>query len=188
MPEPRDVPEDFVRSVTSMEGGCYLSLARRWHAGLDTIQRWLRETGLTERVTNPPPPKSWGATAPTKNQFELQQHYQVAKPIIKRWIAQTGVQPKPKTPPITKRGERRERAKAKYSSPKDLEAAANHLRKFYANVHSCAIYLTRELSWGESRGLPNKGKGFYYIDGVGVVTNEDMLTLARKNGHETRGI
>lgn len=162
-----------------------MSLSRHWHTAIPTIHRWLKETGLTDRVNNPPPPKSWGDIAPTKNKIELSTHYKVTTSVILRWIQLTGINARPKRQLVLSRPEMRARAQAKYGGDsKTLDAAAHFLRRFYANVHRADIYLTRTCTWGESRGLPHRGKGLYYIDSVGVVTNEDMLTLARKHGYE----
>jgi len=68
--------------------------------------------------------------------------------------------------------------------PTNLDLAADHLRRFYSNVHSCSIRMTLGKTWGEYHNLPNKGRGLYYVEGVGVVTNEGMLRLARKHGHD----
>ena len=188
MPEPRDVPEGFVQFVLGMDGGGYLSLSRHWHTAIPTIHRWLRETGLTDRVNNPPPPKSWGDIAPTKNKVELSAHYKVTTSVILRWIQLTGINARPKRQLVLSRAEARDRAAIKYSGSKDLEAAAHFLRRHYPNVHRADIYLTTQRTWGQARGLPDKGRGRYYVDSIGVIGVRELLELAKRHGYNGAGI
>lgn len=62
--------------------------------------------------------------------------------------------------------------------------AANHLRRFYRNVHRADIkvYEHSKVTWGDLRDVPSGGKGYYFIDGKGVVTQDEMLSLACNHG------
>jgi hypothetical protein len=156
-----------------------------WHASVPTIQRWLQATNLTERVTHPSVPPSWHDVAPTKNKTELATHYCVSMKTVNKWIAETGIKAKPKKRLFLSRPEQRERTKLKCAGSEDCAAAADYLRRIYSNVHRCDIYLTTQRTWGQVLGLPNKGRGQYFVHSVGVITNDQLLTLARKHGFQS---
>jgi hypothetical protein len=181
MPELRDVPDDFVEVVMNTEGGGPYLFSRRWRTSVPAIQRWLKATNLTERVQNPPVPKSWGDVAPTMNRTELARHYSVRPNTIARWVRETDIQSKPKKAQTWVPRGKRTVVKANTQA---CEAAANYLRNIYRNVHKCSIYLTHSQTWGEARGLPDKGRGLYFVHSVGVISNEQMLKLAREHGYE----
>lgn len=182
----RPVPDDFIEYVTGVESVSFQSLMRRWGAGREVIGRWLAETNLTEQMTNRPVPKSWGEIAPTMNRIELGTHYDVDKRTIARWIIESGVKPLEKKSRYVPRPVIRERKLAKYGGGaiKEVSNAACYLRRFYKCVHRCDIYETAELRWGQNRGLPNWGRGLYYVDGVGVIPNSKLLELAEEHGYE----
>jgi hypothetical protein len=106
--------------------------------------------------------------------------------VVARWLQETGATTKPsgvraKSGP--KRTGWRNPKTEQIVRPEGLDAAANYLRMHYANVHKCCIHETLRRRWGTNRGLPNGGRGLYFVDGVGVITNEQLLELARKNGY-----
>lgn len=65
--------------------------------------------------------------------------------------------------------------------------AARHLRRHYRNVHRADIklYEHSKVTWGDMRDLPNGGAGYYFVDGKGVLTKEEMLALACEHGFST---
>lgn len=72
--------------------------------------------------------------------------------------------------------------------------AANFLRSRYANVFRCDIIhsVGPTRTWAdvenfkrrasEGRPIPNNGRGFYYIAGVGVLPSADVIALAQRRG------
>lgn len=64
------------------------------------------------------------------------------------------------------------------------DRAADHLRRFYANVHRCDIQMFdhQRVTWGDLNNVPNHGDGYYYVDGKGVLPHDRMLSLARERG------
>ena len=75
-------------------------------------------------------------------------------------------------------------------------AAANYLRTRYPNVFRCDIVhsVGPSRTWGDvenfkrrDKGLapiPNNGRGFYYVAGVGVIPAEDVIALAKARGFQ----
>lgn len=179
MPAPRDVPEGFVKFVTGRDGGNIMELCRKWNASVETVHRWLQETKLMERVFNPPLPKDWNKIAPTRTRADLVLHYRVSPRVIKQWADEAGVKPKPK-------GQRPRSQPA--TLPKHdarCDTAADFLRGVYSNVHRCDIQVTLSRTWGQVHNIPDKGRGRYFVEGVGVLTNKELLELAKRHGHET---
>lgn len=74
--------------------------------------------------------------------------------------------------------------------PEVLASAVRHLRRHFSNVFRCDIVLTEmggedkktTITWGEDKGLPNKGAGLHYIEKLGIVPNAALLELARQHG------
>lgn len=64
------------------------------------------------------------------------------------------------------------------------DRAASHLRRYYSNVHRCDIkvYEHQRITWGDLRQIPNSGVGYYFVDGKGIMAQEDMLALSREHG------
>lgn len=64
------------------------------------------------------------------------------------------------------------------------ERAADYLRRFYANVHRCDIkvFEHQRVTWGDLNNVPDHGVGYYYVDGRGVLTNVQVLSIARERG------
>ena len=62
--------------------------------------------------------------------------------------------------------------------------AAHYLRKTYSSVHRCdlRLYDNGPQTWGSKHGVPNAGRGFYHVDGVGNILNAELIALARKKG------
>ena len=71
-----------------------------------------------------------------------------------------------------------------FTAYSDIERAANHLRRFSPNVHRADIrmYEQKRDTWGDEYGVPNSGCGYYFVAGHGVVTNDEMVALARSKG------
>lgn len=75
------------------------------------------------------------------------------------------------------------------SPPDAVQGAAQYLRRHYPNVFPCSILITEyggenkrtPQTWGDQHGLPEGGKGHYYVENVGVITNSALLELARKH-------
>jgi hypothetical protein len=80
--------------------------------------------------------------------------------------------------------------RSELAPPDEITSAAQHLRRHYPNVFPCHILLTEfggdnrrtPVTWGEHKGLPDRGHGYYYIEHVGVVANDALIALARTTG------
>jgi hypothetical protein len=66
------------------------------------------------------------------------------------------------------------------------DRAASHLRRYYSNVHRCDIkvYENQSITWGFLHEVPNGGRGYYFVDGKGVLKQDEMLALAREHGFD----
>jgi hypothetical protein len=135
-----------------------------------------------DRIYNPPVPEDWREIAPTMHKRDLSLRYEVRCGTITRWVKESGVQAKRRERVWFPKAEKDERI-ALESVP-ECDAAADFLRGFYSNVHRCDIQMTLSRTWGQVHDIPDKGRGRYYVEGVGVVTNEGLMQLARKHGHD----
>lgn len=72
--------------------------------------------------------------------------------------------------------------------PSQAAMARQHLRRHFGNVFACDIIANdgpKQVTWAEvhSRKLdheiPNKGKGYSFVSGRGVMADRDMIALAR---------
>lgn len=163
------------------EGVSVTKLRERYNVGKGTITKWVKELNLTPRrvAAAVPVPDDWAEIAPKHNIAQLRHYYHVSDTVIHRWIRESGVKPL--------RGPNRggigrvsiERART------EIELAANHLRKTFRNVHRADLVVSeppKKITWGDQRGLDDGGAGHYYVDGVGVLANSEMLELAAKHG------
>jgi hypothetical protein len=177
------MPEDFVKIVKNMPCVSYNKLTARWRVGRRTLDKWLRDTEMEDYIANPPPPPDWAELAPTMLSNKLAWHYGVGRIVIKRWVDATGIRTLPKQKLKLSTDQVKKIHAVRYCAPEEVSAAADYLRMFYSNVHRCDIYLDQWRTWGQEQGLPNKGAGQYYVEGLGVMTNEQLLTLARDHGY-----
>lgn len=72
----------------------------------------------------------------------------------------------------------------------EVADAAHYLRKFYPNVFTCALVLTEYggedrktvVTWGDKNGVMDGGRGHYYVHGPGVLTHDEVVSLALTHG------
>lgn len=65
-----------------------------------------------------------------------------------------------------------------------VDTAAMVLRRYHTNVHRADIRLYESSgdTWGSVRGLPHKGHGQYFVAGIGVVSSDRLIEMAREKG------
>lgn len=64
------------------------------------------------------------------------------------------------------------------------DRAAQHLRRYLANVHRCDIkvFEHQRVTWGDLNNVPDHGINHYFVDGFGVITQDKLLEMARSRG------
>lgn len=152
-------------------------------------------------------PEDWDQVAPTLYRYQLATHYGISLLMVKRLIEETGVSSRLTVHDLKKINGAAPRHKIGVgeAKPRGLRnpmrnkpapgwavndnvdiygLAAKHLRRFYPNVHRADIlmYVNKKTTWGFVHGVPNGGRGQYFVAGVGVVTNERLLEMARERG------
>ena len=184
---PRPVPEGFVEMATQRNMTVNrLSAIYQYHN--NGIMRWLKEVGVTLIPSrNKLLPDDWFEVVGTLNASQLSKHYCVDIGVIRRWLKETGTKPaayKPAGRKMFRLPQMRQSLPAKVQSD-EASQAAHYLRRFYANVFRCDIMFDDKHTWGEVRGLPNKGRGLYHVDKIGIVANTAVIELAEKKGWRT---
>ena len=142
-----------------------------------------------------PVPADWATVAPTKIRKDLYIHYGISKTVVDRWIKETGVQPlgrydrmqTVKKRPSTIKSVYRHVWQPNVSRAIDWSSAgkaADYLRRYFSNVHRCdiQIFVGRSGTWGDKHGLANHGRGFWNIDGKGILNAEQVVCLAKEKG------
>lgn len=141
-----------------------------------------------------PVPSDWATVAPTKIRKDLYEHYGVRKLPVDRWIRETGIEPmsryarlvpvRQKPEKIVKQFIQWKPAVSRSVDWSSAGKAADYLRRYFANVHRCDIQLNvgSGKTWGDKRGVANHGKGFWNVDGKGVLNAEQVVCLAQEKG------
>ncbi|OXE37495.1 MAG: hypothetical protein CGW95_01205 [Phenylobacterium zucineum] len=204
----RIAPDDFPEVVNRLG----ITKARaHFDVAWDTIYRWCGELNIkppARRPTKTRPrkdievPADWAEVAPTKFKVELSVHYGLSSRMIDRLIERTGIRSRKTVHELARERPSKEQhqrplcwrpsgsfytfrngAELPRSTP---EAAAQFLRRRYANVHRADIRMKEGSAetWGDRRGLPDHGKGQYYVHPVGVVSELDLVMLAVRHGFE----
>jgi transposase len=155
---------------------------RHYDVSNSTIRRWLSETGLSpaprpkqESPKRRPIPDDWAQVTPTLAARALADHYSVSLSLINRWAKESGVRPK--------RAPKGRLPGSIIASVPQVDAslaarAAQHLRRRHI-VYHCAV-----LPAHERRGLPNKGRDHWYVNGRGALPAADMIALAEQTGFQ----
>lgn len=183
-----------------MNGASYEQLQFAFGISYRTAKDIRHRLGLTPRVKRdkqpPAVPDDWYVIAPTKFKKDLQGYYAMTRLQIERLVELTGVSTRPMNPPprpkvqVSRKPIRNFKQFIHKRTP-DIaggvpSAAAHHLRRFYPNVHRCDIGMSETTSetWGDRHGLPNRGKGLYYVAGVGAISELELVNLAMDKGFE----
>lgn len=90
-PEARDVPADFAKVAPRMS---HIALRSHYHAGAQTITRWLVEAGIaTKGHAKPfmPVPDGFAALAGTMSNGALSRHFGVSDHTAARWRREVGL-------------------------------------------------------------------------------------------------
>jgi len=66
-------------------------------------------------------------------------------------------------------------------------AAAHFLRRMFSNVFRCSVQMKEgsKRTWGDDRGLPDRGANHYCVDGR-ILTTGDLIDLAEQHGYSAR--
>lgn len=181
-----------------------------FQTGWLTLKRWMTELGLGKperkqvRREEPPLviPDDWATVAPTKYKFQLAQHYRVGSLQINRIIEATGIRSRATThelaasrPPSEPKARKPRQPRRRGGGIVTMEffrsgnstlpqQAANYLRRTHCNIHRCDI-LMREFdrtTWGDLHGVPDHGVGYYFVDGKGIISEEQLVYYAEKSG------
>ena len=204
----RDVPQNVAELIAELgiEGA-----RRELRTGWATIARWMRDLNIPKpkreivrpKMT-PDVPADWAEVVPTMFKYEIADHYRMSPMMVTRLIEQTGVKSrktahelareKPPKQPAQKRKPflrvRNFTSPIRYGLPviRDGAAvrAASHLRRYYPNVHRADIQMliNKPVTWGDQQGLPDRGRGYYYVSGRGILTDQEVVELAESLGFE----
>lgn len=182
-----------------MAGTSYQELQSEFGIAYRTVKDMRARLGLPPRVKRdkqpPSIPNDWYAVAPNMFKKELQAYYAMSRLQIERLVETTGIKtrpmnPPPKPKPVSSRPIKQFKQFIHKRTP-DIapgvpSAAAQFLRRHYLSVHRCDIHMTETTSetWGDRHKLPNRGKGLYYVAGVGVVSELQLVNLALDKGFE----
>lgn len=189
----RAVPDDFRESQKSMG---YKELCTKYRCSQQTLQRWYNACDIplgtyhTERSTIPP---DWVAVAPTMTKTLLALHYNVSVTTINKWLENTGVDPKrfiptkkekPVVPPHRGRHSALRKTPVPSVKPDEVSQAAHYIRRFYPNVFRADLKLFEAYSdtWGERNNVENYGIGKYFVSGLGVISDDEVVKLADRLG------
>ena len=203
----RQIPTDLAETLARLgvEGSRV-----HYGTGKNTFERWLQATGLKSQVVKlacarrgtVEVPDDWAAVAPTLYKTELQDRYNLTRNRVNKLIEVTGVQPRkcfrqlaaerPPAAPNQVRGGRSDwrgygtstLPLSALSDHSDTGIAARFLRRHYGSVHKCDIQMVTgsNRTWGDVQGVPNHGRGYYNVAGVGVVTDKELIALAARRG------
>lgn len=177
----RPMPADFPIRAAAMLNN---DLERHYSAGYQTIIRWRQECGVaapvikTQRAPKFSRPDDFALVARSMTLTEAERHYDRPATTIRRWFAEVGIEPRRHVWKPTKPVIRAELDQNVHS------LAAHHLRRFYPSVHRADIRLREHDrdTWGDERGLPDRGKGLYFVSGLGVIPAYEMIAIARDHG------
>lgn len=114
---------------------------------------------------------------------DLAKRYERSPRTIRRWRKGAGLEPVlPRR--IIRQAKRTLWAKAPTFT--DEQRAANVLRRHYPSVFRCDLRLTERgrETYGSIRGLPDNGRGHWFIAKVGIVNHATMIAKAREYGYE----
>ena len=201
-PPPREIPADFAEFIKTHAP---TAAARKYKAGWNTIHKWARTVGVDLKAVEVvkagkplanliPVPADYAQIAAEKIRKDLYAHYNVTKLTVDRWIEETGIQPLSRYARLVPVRQKPEKIVKQYIQWKPVVSrsvdwssagkAAEYLRRFFSNVHRCDIQLNvgSGRTWGDKHGVANHGKGFWNVDGKGVLTAEQVVCLAKEKG------
>ena len=187
---PDDTPsEEFEKFILENPKVGIIKLSAMFRMGRNRVMRLAEKVrakhgingNLPSHIAAAPVPTDFSVRGREMTLNEAAKHYGVTPAVVGRWRRESGIRylPYGKTFVVAQL--------PKNSVPKvasdSAAQAAHHIRRWFRNVHRADI-LEREdgTTWGELRGLPNKGKGLYYVDSMGVVPEADVIELARSRG------
>lgn len=175
----RPMPEDYrelARTMTDKQ------LQRHYGAGYGPIARWREESGIPRPIPAAKPnlqmPADFAELARGMTITEAAHRFGRQPETIRRWFVYAGITPRESRVVITKPVSRAA------LDPSVPGQAAQHLRRFYANVFRADIRLderTRQ-TWGTAHGVPDGGRGHHFVSGLGVLPDLEMIALARDHG------
>lgn len=176
----RPMPADFRERARTMS---LSQLYKHYEAGHSTVARWVREANI---LRNPRPPRTVRMPADFAEHARGLTISQAATMFnchtstARRWFVLVGIVPKD-TRHVVHRPVMRAELDATTAG-----RAAQYLRRFYPNVHRADLRLTEgsKRTWGDEKGLPDGGRGFFYVTGPGVIPEHEMIMLARDHGFE----
>ena len=204
----RDTPNNVAELIADLgiEGA-----RRQLRTGWATIARWMREGNIPkpQRIVvrpkmTPDVPDDWADVVPTMFKYEIADHYNMSPMMVTRLIQQTGIRSRktahelaseklPKQPTPKRKTFQRVctfTSPMRYALPILKEGAAvraaSYLRRYYPNVHRAdiQILINKPLTWGDQQGLPDRGRGYHYVAGRGILTDQEVVELAEKLGFE----
>ena len=183
----RPVPEDFAAMFAELR--TLRKLLKHYRASVETLDQWITATGL-ERPKNRaemkvPLPSGWFDLTPKMTLEDIQHRFGLTKKVAQRMVRETGVRPLPYRNPeavVYRMG--RPVINPVGDTYNKADRAAHYLRRFYPSVHKADIRIRENgfTTWGSERGLPNLGRGYYHVAGVGVVPLPAMMELASAKG------
>jgi len=171
----RPVPDDFAALAVKMSDR---DLRLHYRAGQSTVARWRAATGATRFLLLGKPnlrmPGDFARIARGMSTGEAVRHFGRCATTIRRWFGYAGIAPR-ETRAVAFRPVIRATL-----DPSVASRAAQHLRRTFASVHRCDIKMRDRsaATWGSERGLPNRGRGLYFVSGRGVMTEQEMIALA----------
>jgi hypothetical protein len=183
--QPRTVPSRYSPPADLAEQAplfCNAALAQKYGVSEALMRNWLKISGLrpAPRGGHPnkrPVPEGFAAIAVNHTMPELQSRYNASDGIIRRWCSELGIrwhtrnwrrpggQPQPAVPQVDA----------------SLAAQAAQFLRRHRIVYRCDI-----LEPHERAKLPDKGKGYWYVNGRGAVPEAQMIEIAESKGFDAR--
>jgi len=184
------VPENFLEQVELL--GSRRSLCAKFGVGDVTLAHWCEVSGIPlprgsggGPAHKAPLPERWYELAPRMTKKDAENMWGLNWKALTRMSEETGIRFKAYREPksILSRMGRPQRT---FTAPllNDTERAANFLRRLFPNVHRAdlPLYDGHKTTWGESKGLPARGRGYYHVSGIGEIPSSQLVELARQKG------
>lgn len=145
------------------------------------VRAFRRRRGLSSRHRQPTRRAPSVEALVGRTVVEVAHAHRCRYSVARRWFADHGIEPA--SPRKTASPRTSARARLAYPGPAhtedEAERAVRVLRGRYPSVHRCDIRLRERSSetFGDRIGLPDKGRGWWWIATVGAVDRDTLLGM-----------
>lgn len=176
------------------EGRTYSVLTKMFGISRSSADKLRRALGLTPRfeIQHAPPEFEAFVRQPGTTMKDIQTRFGITRGRARWWLKNAGLKIHKPAPVVRESSFKLTRAKpclpkflaARVPQTPDDEVsqAAHYLRQFHSNVFRCDIMVHEGKTWGYERGIPDRGRGRYFVSGAGVVTNAEVVEMAEQKG------